>query len=230
MKINFLKISTLILFASLFGCTNKPDKEAFKTTIKLTDDKFYTFKNNNVSINFLSNDLIEGDVSIEHTSPSNGTLTFTNYNFIFEYTPNNEFIGTDFFTYTVCGDNFCETAHVLIEIKDNTQGCTDSILVQDDNLTTIQNSKLTFTKSFLLSNDKSCPNDIDLQSFSITENPQKGILTDLGDGNITYIPSSNFYGADSFKYKVCSNNNSSDCDEGTATIHILAPTNLEENK
>ncbi len=92
-------------------------------------DTIYTFSNTAVQDNILFNDWdVDGDnlssTIVPGAAPTNGTLTVMPNGNI-EYTPNTDYIGTDYYEYEVCDDGaptLCNTAGVTIIID---AGCVD---------------------------------------------------------------------------------------------------------
>jgi hypothetical protein len=80
-------------------------------------DRFYTSRNDVLSINVLDNDLVNNKPIQSYTQAQNGTLTYLGSG-EFIYTPNYNFSGTDYFTYRVCAlSNInCEVARVDIVV------------------------------------------------------------------------------------------------------------------
>ncbi len=89
----------------------------------VTNDSYTTPKNSVITISdFLSNDTLIDDAKIESISNDGtaGTIVLNNDNTI-TYTPQNNFIGNDTFTYTVCDDDAtksCATGTITIDIKE----------------------------------------------------------------------------------------------------------------
>jgi len=96
------------------------------TPPQANDDFYDVDETGSLSFNPTENDEdSEGDALIlcgDFTQPANGTLTLENGNFV--YTPNDGFIGTDSFSYTVCDENG-ETsfATVFIEVPGYVEAC-----------------------------------------------------------------------------------------------------------
>ncbi|MBC7080661.1 MAG: PKD domain-containing protein [Thermoplasmatales archaeon] len=59
----------------------------------------------------------------------------------------------------------------------------------------------------ILANDYDIDGTINASSVTITQNPSYGNVTVNANGTVTYIPSANYHGSDSFKYKVKDNSN-----------------------
>tara|TARA_R110002033_G_scaffold58464_2_gene107985 strand:+ start:126795 stop:128153 length:1359 start_codon:yes stop_codon:yes gene_type:complete len=113
-------------------CDTEPTPNCSTATVTITvedegsalavDDVFYTVKNGAITIdNALENDTIIDDsslVSIESSSSSG--IVIINENGSIQYTPANDFIGDDIFTYTICDDDTpnptCSTATITVRV------------------------------------------------------------------------------------------------------------------
>jgi len=137
-----------------------------------------------------------GDV-IEYTlnnTTINGTLIFT-IDGTFSYTPNENFFGTDTFTYTACDPSGeCDGATVTITVT----AVTDLQVAIDDYLTTLVN---TVVSSNVLDNDLN-PEGLVLSTFIATQ-PANGSVTLSTNGNLIYTPDADFVGLDSLTYYAC---------------------------
>ncbi len=83
-----------------------------------TADDTTTWKNTAVTVDVKLNDLecqSETLTVTSNTTPSNGTVTGTNG--VFTYTPNNEFLGTDTFYYTLSSNNGTSTGMVIVTVN-----------------------------------------------------------------------------------------------------------------
>ena len=92
-------------------------------------------------------------------------------------------------------------------------------VANDDTLTTIQNVSLS---SNLQSNDNDSDGTIIGQTI-ITQ-PQHGTLSSNANGTITYLPTNNYLGADSFTYTVVDNQNTT---SNVATVNITITADLD---
>jgi VCBS repeat-containing protein len=148
--------------------------------------------------------------------PANGTLT-ANSDGTYTYAPNADFNGTDSFTYTVSdGDGGNATATVTV----NVAPVNDAPAAGDDELSTSEDTPLTFAPSALLGNDS----DVDSAGLSISAvgQPANGTLTANSDGTYTYAPNADFNGTDSFTYTVADGDGGST----TATVTVnVSPVN-----
>ena len=154
----------------------------------------------------LSNDSdADGDTLVVNTTPvsnvSDGTLTLNNDG-SFLYVPDSDFSGIDNFTYQISDGNggSAQASVTLIvhAIADLPVAAADSYTVDED----VTLFKLVGDGDHLLSNDS----DADGDSLTVNTTPifnvSNGSLTLVNDGSFTYIPNSEFNGADSFTYQI----------------------------
>jgi len=139
-----------------------------------------------------------------------GTLVL-NADGTFTYTPNPNFFGTDTFVYTVCDDDGnCDMAIVIITVTpiNDTPGAVDDLY------TTFENQSVSGSVGI---------NDVDIDGvnlvFTVSDNPDNGMVVMNPDGTFTYNPNPDFSGTDSFTYTVCDTGGL--CDAATVTIEVL---------
>ncbi len=71
-------------------------------------------------------------------------------------------------------------------------------------------------------NDTDPGNDLNLSSIEVTVAPVNGTFNiNTTTGDITYTPNANYYGTDTFTYKICDNGMPVLCDEANVTVTIL---------
>ena len=144
------------------------------------------------------------------TGVSNGTLTL-NSNGTFTYTPNNGFLGTDSFTYNVCGGpGLCDNATVTITVTESAPPVATA-----DEYTTEEDTPISGNVG---TNDTE-PDGSPL-NFILLTTPNNGDVVLNADGTFTYTPGNNFNGTDSFTYSAC--DPTPICDATTVTI-IVTP-------
>ncbi len=100
----------------------------------------------------------------------------------------------------------------------------DAPVAMDD---TDQSSDGLTIRTLVTENDSDVDGNLDLSTITITRTPQYGEATiDVGTGYIIYIPQDNFYGNDSYEYRICDTNG--ECDNAfvylTITTGNAAPT------
>ncbi len=120
---------------------------------------------------------------------------------------------------------------IAIEVNDG-QGCslidTFTVVVDDnafppvaenDTLTVFEDDTLQID---VLVNDTDFDNDIDTNSIQVISNPTNGLVS-ISNGLITYIPDSNYFGADSFVYSICDLTNTGVlCDTAIVFISVVS--------
>jgi PKD repeat protein len=178
------------------------------------DDSATTDEDIAATINVLANDSdVDGDtLTVDSvTQGSNGTVT-ANGNDV-TYTPAVNFNGSDSFSYTVSdGNGGTDTATVSVTIN----AVNDAPIAADDSATTDEDVAKTID---VLANDT----DIDSVSLTVDSATQgsNGIVVNNG-ANVTYAPSADFNGTDSFTYTVSDGNGGTN----TATVNItIIPVN-----
>ena len=157
---------------------------------------------------------------------SNGTVTL-NSDGSFTYVPDDEFSGTDSFTYTV-SDGTVESDAVTVsltieEVLDPPTAVADSYQVSEDSTLTIT------AASGLLANDTDP--DSDSLTVSVSDSPANGTLTLNSNGSFTYVPDADFYGTDTFTYVASDGTNSTSETTVTITVNSVpdAPTAVDDS-
>jgi hypothetical protein len=165
-----------------------------------------------VVINVIANDTdADGDLnpaSVTVTSnPAQGTAV-GNGDGTITYTATGGGLGTDTFTYQVCDTaGACATATVSVTVSGNRP----PDAVDDPNITTPQGKAVVIN---VLANDT----DPDGDTLTVSQFSQgsRGTVTANPDGSLTYTPSSNFKGSDTFTYTISDGKGGTD----TATVTI----------
>ncbi len=173
----------------------------------------------------LSDNVLLNDSDIENNtltitmppvvSPANGVLIM-NANGDFDYTPNANFNGTDYFQYEVCDDGTpveCQTAIVTITIN----AINDAPIAVDDNKSTPEEASAVGNA---LSNDINVDGDNLQANITLVTLPTNGTASILQGGSYFYTPDTDFIGTDTFEYEVCDDGNPVLCDTATITITV----------
>jgi VCBS repeat-containing protein len=163
----------------------------------------------------LANDVdVDGDTltAALATAASNGVIVF-NADGSFAYTPNPQFCGTDSFTYQASDASLpSNTAVVTLNIA-----CVnDPPVTNDDSFNMDEDTTLIVPAPGVISNDFDI--DGDVLTAILVGGPANGALTLNGDGSLSYTPNANYFGSDSFTYKV--NDGQADSDQATVSITI----------
>ena len=172
----------------------------------VADSQTVAVKENTSKTITLSASDVEGDsltYSVQ-SGPTSGTLSGTVPNLI--YTPNFGFNGTDSFTFLVNdGTDDSDLATVTINVANNIPPAADSQTVSVD-----EDDALAIT---LTGSDA----DGDPITYAIVDGPLSGTLSGAVP-NLTYTPDANFYGTDSFTFRV--NDGTDDSALATVTISV----------
>ncbi|MFQ5648304.1 MAG: tandem-95 repeat protein [bacterium] len=170
------------------------------------DDAATTTEDTPVAISVAQNDsdsdgtVDPGSVTVT-SGPSSGTTSVDTTTGVVTYAPNLNFSGSDSFIYTIsdneAGLSNPATVSILVG-EDN-----DSPVAVNDTVTTDED--VAFVVS-MLSNDSDSDGTLNLSTLTVISGPEHGSLTlNSVNGVATYIPNSNFFGADSFRYTVKDN-------------------------
>ncbi|WP_084555779.1 Ig-like domain-containing protein [Alkaliflexus imshenetskii] len=146
------------------------------------------------------------------TEPESGVLESGSTNQEVIYTPKTGFAGVDFFEFYIYDSTglMSNTARVTIQISDQAPVAVDDAVTINEDETTIIH---------VLSNDTDPQDNIDPTTVSIITQPTRGSAVPNPDGTITYTPNKDYYGTDSFVYRVC--DLTGYCDEARVSITIL---------
>ncbi len=125
-----------------------------------------------------------------------GTLTF-NADGSFVYTPEQDYNGTDSFTYKA-SDGELESEVVTVTITINPVN--DAPVAVDDAYTTAEDVILVVAAPGVLANDYDV--DGDTLTATLRTGVSHGTLTLMSDGSFTYLPDPDFFGTDSFTYNL----------------------------
>ncbi|WP_198314203.1 Ig-like domain-containing protein [Alkalitalea saponilacus] len=145
------------------------------------------------------------------TAPNHGNLTPGTEEGTLIYTPDNGFAGDDSFQFRISDltDLQSNIATVTIQVSDQAPTANDVEITIDEDETVVID---------VLFNDTDPQDNIDPTTVTITIEPLHGQATPNPDGTVTYIPDENYFGLDSFYYRVCDETNY--CDEAKVTITI----------
>ncbi|MDF4490248.1 tandem-95 repeat protein [Vibrio parahaemolyticus] len=147
-------------------------------------------------INVLGNDTFEGKdkvVSLDaENGPKNGTVIVNNDGTV-TYTPNDNYVGKDTFTYIVTSGGVSESTTVEV----NVTPVNDAPVAKDDIATTQEDTAVTID---VLPNDTDVDGDkLSIQSASVPEAQGK---VEIVDGKLVFTPAENFNGDAEITYTV----------------------------
>jgi large repetitive protein len=216
------KCDTTILTFNIGSTNDKP---------VATNDINTTLKNTPVSGNVKTNDTDPNNHTLTVNStpvvaPTNGTIVL-NPNGTYTYAPNPTFVGTETIKYQICDNgtpSLCDTASLVIEVRDVAPGVNQKPVATDDNTSTLAGLPIVIAVK---------ANDFDPQGGTIGNptlfgTPVGGTPTVNPDGTVTFVPTPGFVGDAIFTYFVCDNGTPSLCDSATVTV-IVSPNPLIGN-
>jgi uncharacterized repeat protein (TIGR01451 family) len=177
----------------------------------------YTIGENSGTNTFspLLNDVLHtpgGTLQIIGVSPTNGTATVSGTNVLFK--PNTNFFGTATIGYTITDGIGGTNSSVITVTVTNIPPVANGQSVGTTENTAVQ---ITLTGSD--------PNGLSLK-FAIVGNPVNGTLTGLNTntGVVTYVPGTNYTGADSFTFRV--NNGQTNSAAATVSLTVTPVADL----
>ncbi|HHC6636334.1 TPA: tandem-95 repeat protein [Vibrio parahaemolyticus] len=170
-----------------FMVTPVADIEADKTTV---------VEDTPIIIKVLGNDTFEGKdkvVSLDaENGPKNGTVIVNNDGTV-TYTPDDNYVGKDTFTYIVTSGGVSESTTVEV----NVTPVNDAPVAKDDIATTQEDTAVTID---VLSNDTDVDGDkLSIQSATVPEAQGK---VEIVDGKLVFTPAENFNGHAEITYTV----------------------------
>ncbi len=179
------------------------------------DDNYSTDEDTLLTVvtpTLLSNDLDPNNRAlsgVKVSDPSHGTVTL-NSDGTFTYMPEENWNGSDSFTYKASnGVAYSSPATVTLTVNP----VDDVPSAVDDAYATNEDVQLDVSTS-VMANDIEVDGDA-LTAIKLTA-PLHGELTFAPDGSFTYLPETNWYGTDSFTYKI----NDGTTDSSPATVSI----------
>ncbi|HAS6516164.1 TPA: tandem-95 repeat protein, partial [Vibrio parahaemolyticus] len=181
-----------------------PSGESISQTVNFTvapvadivADKATVVEDTPTIIKVLGNDTFEGDgkvVSLDaNNGPANGTVS-VNPDGSVTYTPNDNYVGKDTFTYVVTSGGVSESTTVTV----NVTPVNDAPVAKDDIATTQEDTAVTID---VLSNDTDVDGDkLSIQSATVPEAQGK---VEIVDGKLVFTPAENFNGHAEITYTV----------------------------
>jgi len=150
--------------------------------------------------------------ALKVTNPANGTLSF-NTDGSFTYIPNEDYFGTDSFTYKV-NDGMWDSDVVTVMITVN--AVNDPPVANDDTGSVSQGGTLMEIAPGVLANDSDPESNILAVNTIPITSPVNGNLTLNANGSFTYIHNGSETTNDNFVYEISDGNGGTD----TASVHI----------
>lgn len=178
----------------------------------LEDDELTVFVNESGSVEILLNDAFcDGDEdNVTIVLDTDNGVSVLNANNVLEYTPEEDYEGTETLIYEICNSAGCDQATVVINVIPYPP-CVASDLTLTLNSGQNQNIVPLTT-------------DCDNTTLAISTQPSNGTAS-VVNGELVYESNEGFTGSDSFQYTVCSDLDPSDCDEATVFITVVLSLN-----
>ncbi|ELB2904010.1 tandem-95 repeat protein, partial [Vibrio alginolyticus] len=181
-----------------------PSGESVSQTVNFTvapvadieSDRATVVEDTPTIIKVLGNDTFEGDdkaVSLDsNNGPANGTVS-VNPDGSVTYTPNDNFHGTDSFTYIVTSGGVSESTTVNVDVTP----VNDAPVAKDDTAVTDEDTPVTID---VLPNDTDIDGDtLSIQSASV---PETQGTVEIVDGKLVFTPAENFNGDAEITYTI----------------------------
>ncbi|XNO33645.1 tandem-95 repeat protein [Vibrio alginolyticus] len=198
-----------------------PSGESVSQTVNFTvapvadivADKATVVEDTPTIIKVLGNDTFEGDdkvVSLDtNNGPANGTVS-VNPDGSVTYTPNDNYHGTDKFTYIVTSSGVSESTTVNVDVTP----VNDAPVANDDTAVTDEDTPVTID---VLPNDTDIDGDtLSIQSASV---PEAQGTVEIVDGKLVFTPAENFHGDAEITYTVT---DGSLTDQATVNVTVNA--------
>ncbi|MBS9976894.1 tandem-95 repeat protein, partial [Vibrio alginolyticus] len=198
-----------------------PSSESVSQTVNFTvapvadivADKATVVEDTPTIIKVLGNDTFEGDdkvVSLDtNNGPANGTVS-VNPDGSITYTPNDNYHGTDSFTYIVTSGGVSESTTVNVDVTP----VNDAPVAKDDTVVTDEDTPVTID---VLPNDTDIDGDtLSIQSASV---PEAQGTVEIVDGKLVFTPAENFNGDVEITYTVT---DGSLTDQATVNVTVNA--------
>ncbi len=182
-------------------------------------DIYYTNVNVPITENIMVNDFGDGIfIAGVSTPPDNGTLSIDNaITGIITYTPNTDFVGTDYFEYVICNSpTNCDTTLVTVIVLP--PGTTNLPPVAVNDVTTTPVNTQVCVPVLVNDFDPLGGATIFLTTFETTS-VNGGTILQSGN-QLCYTPPTDFIGLDSLTYVICDNGTPVLCDTGTVVITV----------
>ncbi|WP_238592255.1 tandem-95 repeat protein [Vibrio parahaemolyticus] len=181
-----------------------PSGESISQTVNFTvapvadivADKATVVEDTPTIIKVLGNDTFEDDAKVvaldTNNGPANGTVS-VNPDGSVTYTPNDNYVGKDTFTYIVTSGGVSESTTVNVDVTP----VNDAPVAKDDTATTQEDTAVTID---VLPNDTDVDGDkLSIQSASVPEAQGK---VEIVDGKLVFTPAKNFHGDAEITYTV----------------------------
>jgi Ca2+-binding RTX toxin-like protein len=217
---------------SVFDGENTISGQSFALTVSAvndapvgTGDTVTTDEDTPIVIDVLNNDSDVDLDDLDVQSVTNGThgTVVINPDDTVTYTPDENWNGSDSFTYTVSDGNG-ETDIVTVDVT--VDAVNDNPVAADDAFTGDEDTQIIGN----VLNDDGIDSDVDLDTLNVVAETittaQGGTVVILANGDFTYTPVTDFYGSDSFEYTLEDGNGGSDTGTVSLTVNEVGGVNV----
>jgi len=190
------------------------DIEAVDDLPVATDDSAETSEEAEIVIDIFANDFHPDGIDffvVQIADPDNGTAVYHNDGTM-TYTPDDNFAGTETFTYTIA-DARGPGSFVVGTVTVTVEAAPDAPVAVEDASETAEDTAVSIA---VTANDTDADGD-DVSIESVTQGAH-GTVTDNGDGSVTYTPEADFNGTDTFTYVATDGTNSAAAATVTVTV------------
>ena len=184
------------------------------------DDAISTLEDKSVTINVLANDsdVERAALTVTSVSSSNGTAVISGTNIV--YTPPANYFGTALLDYTISDGTNSVTAGVTVTITP----VNDAPVASDDSYSTAEDIRLTISAPGVLANDTDVENDV--LTALLVSGVSHGSLSFNGNGAFIYTPETNYFGEDSFTYRIWDGSSNSVATTVRLVTHLTTPLKI----
>lgn len=215
-----------LLVSVLFSCSSdssgggdptvEPPIDTSKLPVAVNDVASTIEDEELILSDLLTNDTVVNKAkitSIDDISSNSGSIT-DNRDGTYTYEPKEGYVGEDTFEYTLCdSNNKCSTATVTITVLDE-----GAPTATEDFVFAVENTPVLI--SSVLDNDSVID---DALITAIDDANTNGTVTLNNNSTITYTPSTNFVGDDTFVYSLCDDDTEAQCATAIVTVTVLEP-------
>ena len=193
-------LGIFLIIITAFSC-NKINSDEIPSNLILVDDNYTLSQGETITLDFLNNDILEGNnisVSVFNETLS-GTLTNIANTTKYNYKADFDFEGNESFVYQVCAGSNCKEGVVNFKINALADSCQP---VANEDFISSVNEHAYASINWLLENDVNNCSEWDYNSFNITNHSTKGFIVVNGD-NIIFTSTSTNWRKDQFEYEIC---------------------------
>lgn len=187
-----------------------------KKGLRAFDDALSTGLNQAATFNPRDNDFGDAIAITAKTNGAHGTVTIGSGGSSLTYTPTTGYTGSDSFTYTIT-DSYARTATATVAM---------TVVVTNHNPVAVSDSISTTVNTAKVFDPRTNDTDQDGDTLSISAKTDggHGVVTITGGTSLTYTPTTNYVGSDSFTYTLSDGHGGTAV--GTVSVSVASPITL----